>query len=83
MIWIGYAECKGVNAHSEIALYASAYREVDVQVLQYRNAVEHSASLCWSQRLNRGTEDVFHCAEPEGNVIETVSWDKPYEEKDL
>ena len=35
---------------------------------------------CWNQNLNLGT---CYIADPEGNLIEIGSWNKPYEEKDL
>ena len=61
-----YEYIKGLNGHSEIALYVDTFEEVD---LEYKNAINKGATC--------------YIADPEGNLIEIGSWNKPYEEKDL
>ena len=74
-----YEYLKGVNAHSEMALYVDTFEEVDEQ---YRNVIENGAtSLMEPTTEPRGQRTCF-IADPEGNIIEIGSWNKPYEEKD-
>ena len=56
-----YEYVKGLNGHSEIALYVDTFDEVDAA---FKNAI------------------TCYIADPEGNLIEIGSWNKPFEEKD-
>lgn len=75
-----YAYLKGVNAHSEMALYVDTFEEVDVE---YQNAIQNGASLLLEPTTEPWGQRTCFIADPEGNVIEIGSWNKPYAEKDL
>ena len=75
-----YEYLKGVNAHSEMALYVDTFEEVDAQ---YRNAIAHGASSLLEPTTEPWGQRTCFIADPEGNVIEIGSWNKPYEEKNL
>lgn len=75
-----YEYLKGVNAHSEMALYVDTYEEVD---LQYQNAIANGAASLLEPTTEPWGQRTCFIADPEGNVIEIGSWNKPYEEKDL
>ena len=56
--------------------YVDTFEDVDEA---YKKAVENGATYelePWGQRT-------CYIADPEGNMIEIGSWNKPYEEKDL
>ena len=75
-----YAYLKGVNAHSEMALYVDTFEEVDVE---YQNAIQNGASSLLEPTTETWGQRTCFIADPEGNVIEIGSWNKPYAEKDL
>lgn len=75
-----YEYLKGVNGHSEMVLYVDTYEEVDVQ---YQNAVAHGATSLLEPTTKPWGQRTCFIADPEGNIIEIGSWNKPYEEKDL
>ena len=75
-----YEYLKGVNAHSEMALYVDTYEEVD---LQYKKAIAHGAASLLEPTTEPWGQRTCFIADPEGNIIEIGSWNKPYEEKDL
>ncbi|MDE8726162.1 VOC family protein [Ruminococcus bromii] len=75
-----YAYLKGVNAHSEMALYVDTFEEVDVE---YQNAIQNGASSLLEPTTEPWEQRTCFIADPEGNVIEIGSWNKPYAEKDL
>lgn len=75
-----YAYLKGVNAHSEMALYVDTFEEVDVE---YQNAIQNGASSHLEPTTEPWGQRTCFIADPEGNVIEIGSWNKPYAEKDL
>lgn len=75
-----YEYLKGVNGHSEMALYVDTYEEVDVQ---YLNAIAHGATSLLEPTTEPWGQRTCFIADPEGNIIEIGSWNKPYEEKDL
>ena len=74
-----YEYLTGVNAHSEMALYVDTYEEVD---LQYHNAIKHGAASLLEPTTEPWGQRTCFIADPEGNIIEIGSWNKPYEEKD-
>ena len=74
-----YEYQKGVNAHSEMALYVDTFREVDEQ---YQNAISKGASSLLSPTTEPWGQRTCFIADPEGNIIEIGSWNKPFEEKD-
>ena len=75
-----YEYLKEVNAHSEMALYVDTYEEVD---LQYKKAIAHGAASLLEPTTEPWGQITCFIADPEGNIIEIGSWNKPYEEKDL
>ena len=74
-----YEYVRGLNGHSEIALYADTFEEVDTA---FRNAVEKGAVPVMEPTTEPWGQRTCYIADPEGNLIEIASWNKPYEEKD-
>ena len=74
-----YEYLKGVNAHSEIALYVDTFEEVDEQ---YQHAISHGALSLMEPTTEPWGQRTCFIADPEGNVIEIGSWNRPYEAKD-
>ena len=75
-----YEYIKGINGHFEIALYVDTFDEV---AAAFKNAVENGATPVLSPELEPWGQRTCYIADPEGNLIEIGSWNKPYEEKDL
>lgn len=74
-----YEYLKGINAHSEMALYVDTFAEVDEQ---YKKAVQNGAVSLLEPTTEPWGQRTCFLADPEGNIIEIGSWNKPYEEKD-
>ena len=74
-----YEYLKGVNAHSEMALYVDTFEEVDEQ---YQHAISHGALSLMEPTTEPWGQRTCFIADPEGNVIEIGSWNRPSEEKD-
>ena len=74
-----YDYVKGLNGHTEMALYVDTFEEVD---LAFRKAVENGALPVLEPELEPWGQRTCYIADPEGNLIEIASWNKPYEEKD-
>ena len=74
-----YEYLKGVNAHSEMALYVDTFEEVDKE---YRHANENGAGSLLEPNTEPWGQRTCFITDPEGNVIEIGSWNKPYEMKD-
>ena len=78
-----YEYLKGINAHSEMALYVDSFSQVDEE---YQKAIDNGASMGAKPIFAPTTEPwgqrTCFIADPEGNIIEIGSWNKPYEEKD-
>lgn len=70
----------GLNGHFEIALYVDTFKEVDAS---FRHAMEHGATPVLEPTTEPWGQRTCYIADPEGNLIEIGSWNKPYEEKDL
>lgn len=70
-----YEYVKGLNAHFEIALYVDTFEEVDktfaVAVSNGAASVLEPTTEPWGQRT-------CYIADPEGNLIEIGSWNKPF-----
>ena len=75
-----YDYVKGLNGHFEIALYVDSFGEVDEA---FRHAVENGAAPVLEPTTEPWGQRTCYIADPEGNLIEIGSWDKPYELKDL
>ena len=69
----------GLNGHFEIALYVDTFEEVDSS---FRHAVENGAEPVLEPATEPWGQRTCYIADPEGNLIEIASWNKPYEEKD-
>ena len=75
-----YEYVKGLNGHSEIALYVDTFKEVDEA---FAKAVANGAEPVLEPTTEPWGQRTCYIADPEGNLIEIGSWDKPYDEKDL
>ena len=74
-----YEYLPGVNGHFEIALYVDTFDEVDEA---FRKAVDQGATPILEPTTEPWGQRTCYIADPEGNLIEIGSWNKPYEEKD-
>ncbi len=74
-----YEYVKGLNGHSEIALYVDTFEEVD---LAYKNAISKGAVPVLEPTTEPWGQRTCYIADPEGNLIEIGSWNKPFERKD-
>ena len=74
-----YEYVKGLNGHFEIALYVDTFVEVDEA---FRHAVENGAAPVMEPVTEPWGQRTCYIADPEGNLIEIGSWDRPYGEKD-
>ena len=73
-----YEYIKGLNGHFEIALYVDTFAEVDqeykrITALGARSVLEPTTEP-WGQRT-------CYVADPEGNLIEIGSFNRPFESK--
>ena len=75
-----YEYIKGLNGHFELALYVDTFNEVDAA---YERVIKQGATPVLSPTPEPWGQRTCYIADPEGNLIEIGSWDKPYEEKDL
>ena len=74
-----YEYVKGNNGHFEIALYVDTFEEVD---LEYEKAIAKGAVSVLAPTTEPWGQRTCYIADPEGNLVEIGSWNKPYEEKD-
>ena len=74
-----YKYIEELNGHFEIALYVDTFDEVD---LSFKNAIANGATPVLEPVLEPWGQRTCYIADPEGNLIEIGSWNKPYEEKD-
>ena len=75
-----YEYVKGLNGHFELALYVDTFDEVDAV---YDRVISQGATSVLAPTTEPWGQRTCYIADPEGNMIEIGSWDKPYEEKDL
>jgi catechol 2,3-dioxygenase-like lactoylglutathione lyase family enzyme len=75
-----YEYVKGLNGHFELALYVDTFDEVDAA---YERIIKQGATPVLAPTTEPWGQRTCYIADPEGNLIEIGSWDKPYEEKDL
>lgn len=75
-----YDYVKGLNGHFEIALYVDTFEQVD---MEFQKAVEQGAVPVMEPTTEAWGQRTCYIADPEGNLIEIGSWNKPYETKDL
>ena len=74
-----YDYVKGPNGHFELALYVDTFDEVDAA---FSKAVENGAVPILPPEPEPWGQRTCYIADPEGNLIEIGSWNKPYGEKD-
>ena len=74
-----YEYLKGINAHSEMALYVDSFSQVDEE---YQKAIDNGATSLLEPTTEPWGQRTCFIADPEGNIIEIGSWNKRYEEKD-
>ena len=75
-----YDYIKGFNGHFEIDLYVDTFEEVDAA---FARAVKNGAVPILDPELEPWGQRTCYIADPEGNLIEIGSWNKPFETKDL
>ncbi|MBR4628182.1 MAG: VOC family protein [Ruminococcus sp.] len=71
-----YEYIKGLNGHTELALYVDTFDEVDEQ---FRKAVEKGAVPVLEPETEPWGQRTCYIADPEGNLIEIGSFNKPFE----
>ena len=70
-----YEYLKGLNDHFEIALYVDTFEEVDAE---YAKAVEKGAQSILEPTTEPWGQRTCYIADPEGNLIEIGSFNKPF-----
>ena len=73
-----YEYVKGLNGHSEIALYVDTFDEVDAA---FRDAVSKGAAPVLEPTTEPWGQRTCYIADPEGNLIEIGSFDRPFESR--
>jgi len=71
-----YEYIKGINGHSEIALYVDTFEEVDEE---YTKAISKGAIPILEPTTEPWGQRTCYIADPEGNLIEIGSFNKPWE----
>lgn len=71
-----YEYLKGVNGHFEIALYVDTFEEVDKE---YKRVIEQGAKSVLEPTTEPWGQRTCYIADPEGNLIEIGSFNKPFE----
>ena len=71
-----YQYLKGINGHFEIALYVDTFEEVDSE---FAKAVAKGAEPVMEPTTEPWGQRTCYIADPEGNLIEIGSFDKPFE----
>ena len=71
-----YEYVKGLNGHSEIALYVDTFDEVDAA---FREVVSKGATPVLEPTTEPWGQRTCYIADPEGNLIEIGSFGRPFE----
>lgn len=71
-----YEYLKGMNGHFEIALYVDTFEEVDIA---YEEAIAKGATPILKPTTEPWGQRTCYIADPEGNLIEIGSFNKPFE----
>lgn len=74
-----YEYVNGLNGHTEMALYVDTFSEVDAE---FKKAVDKGAAPILEPTTEPWGQRTCYIADPEGNIIEIGSWNKPFESKD-
>lgn len=70
-----YEYIKSINGHAEIALYVDTFEEVD---MEYANTVSKGAISVLEPETEPWGQRTCYIADPEGNLIEIGSFNKPF-----
>lgn len=70
-----YEYIKGLNGHFELALYVDTFEEVDAE---YKKAIEKGAVSVLEPTTEPWGQRTCYIADPEGNLIEIGSFNKPF-----
>ena len=71
-----YEYINGLNGHFEIALYVDTFEEVDKR---FAEAVEQGATPVLEPKTEKWGQRTCYIADPEGNLIEIGSFNKPFQ----
>lgn len=71
-----YEYINGFNGHFEIALYVDTLEEVDIE---YKKAISKGATSVLEPTDEPWGQRTCYIADPEGNLIEIGSFNKPFE----
>ncbi|MGN0611305.1 MAG: VOC family protein [Ruminiclostridium sp.] len=71
-----YEYVKGLNGHSEIALYVDTFEEVDAE---FEKAVAKGAAPVLEPTTEPWGQRTCYIADPEGNLIEIGSFNRPFD----
>lgn len=70
-----YEYVKGLNGHTEIALYVDTFEEVDEE---YAKAISKGATSVLAPETEEWGQRTCYIADPEGNLIEIGSFNRPF-----
>ena len=70
-----YEYVNGLNGHTEIALYVDTFEEVDAE---YEKAISKGAVSVLAPETEPWGQRTCYIADPEGNLIEIGSFNKPF-----
>lgn len=68
-----------INGHFEIALYVDTFESVDIE---YKKIVDKGATSIMAPITTSWGQRTCYITDPEGNLIEIASWNKPFSMKD-
>lgn len=71
-----YEYLRGINGHFEIALYVDTFEEVDEK---YREIISKGATPILDPVTEPWGQRTCYIADPEGNLVEIGSFNKPFE----
>lgn len=71
-----YEYIKGFNGHFELALYVEHFEDVD---LRYHELIEKGAASVLEPTTEPWGQRTCYIADPEGNLIEIGSFNRPFE----
>lgn len=71
-----YEYIKGLNGYMEIALYVDTFEQVDEE---YAKAISNGATSVLEPETEEWGQRTCYIADPEGNLIEIGSFNRPFE----
>jgi catechol 2,3-dioxygenase-like lactoylglutathione lyase family enzyme len=74
-----YEYVRGLNGHSELALYVDTFAEVDQE---YAKTIEKGAVSILEPTTEPWGQRTCYIADPEGNLIEIGSFNRPFRSED-